>query len=790
MEGKQIMQLRRKTGLFLQECPPWSLRFFLVILGLFISFESQAFLFKDPELSTEESSQIIKILETFSNGCSLTKGPSADAIAVVQGLTSAIRSAMENPACKSLGGTMTSLDSSILQAHSLIPQVNDSYISELELQVNSLQKQKEEIETLLTQTTDSDEILSLRSDLYSVRIELAGAVSAARDSALNDQQIRRAQALRLLLSSSNQAINQILMNESCWVGQPSLLQQVAGVGSTLGASAALTTASSQKAVLLSAGLGILSTVVDFFDRLAKAKKLAQFDLALGSTALTCAMEKMNDVYCSAQDTLAAIGKVGQKLHDPKADPVWQGVGFLEKEIPTLLGWLQKIKSGGSAGTIDDSERQAAIELQEVNLTNSEKLFEGFLRHFKLRYDQTHDPETKFSIIRDMITAVGNRLCYDSYGAIMSSNPICKSPIPVDFAPFHLLGLSPKNYQDLLKINPNFKFQSLSLSLLSEIGIDGNLITLSSVREQFGKWYRLAREKFDIEKRLAVGQDLVLIFDEAYKKEYQVANPVTAQSSLEALITFLKLKRLQDQPVAQMDLRDQVVSVLIKVLNEIEMVRGKETTPERAKEVIFEIAQLKIGTSFLGDRLERLIRTDLEKLVHDSDELDDTTRLPILAANDVITELRRYYQVSSLQEMEEAAANAQLIMIKTVDPFIRLFATPIIRSFNEFDSIKKNVGGETGKRAMALKTKLCFYFLGSHRKRDFIMKGCEGLMAESVLGISTPVFGPHLFQMDLDKRACLYRQFIMKNRILERRRSHPKIQHPEFYQLLKSLQSGA
>ena len=160
---------------------------------------------------------------------------------------------------------------------------------------------------------------------------------------------------------------------------------MAGVGSTLGASAALTTVSSERAVLLSAGLGILSTVVDFFERLSIAKKLAQFDLALGSTAITCAMEKMNDVYCSAQDTLNAIKQVGASYYDSKKDPVWQGVGILEKEIPVLLAWLQKVKSGGSAGTIEDAEKQANIELREVNLINSQRIFEGYYRDAKLRY---------------------------------------------------------------------------------------------------------------------------------------------------------------------------------------------------------------------------------------------------------------------------------------------------------------------------------------------------------------------------------------------------------------------
>ena len=105
----------------------------LVLLVLFGSSSAWAFfnLGQDSELSNDESTQIIKLLETFSNGCSLTKGVSADAISVVRGLASAVRSAENDPRCKSLSGLVTSLDSTTLQAQSLIPQVNDSYVNEI-----------------------------------------------------------------------------------------------------------------------------------------------------------------------------------------------------------------------------------------------------------------------------------------------------------------------------------------------------------------------------------------------------------------------------------------------------------------------------------------------------------------------------------------------------------------------------------------------------------------------------------------------------------------------------------
>lgn len=532
-----------------------------LVMGLILLVSSapstaQAFGFKDPELSTEESSQIIKLLDTFSNGCTLTRGPSADAISIVQGLASTIRAALDNPACKSLAGVATSLDSSTAQAQSLIPRVNDSYVNDLEQQVNSLEKQKQEITILLTQTTDPAEISALRTQLYSIRIELAGTLSAAQGSALNDQQTRRSQALRLLLSSTNQAVNQVLANESCWVGQPGVLQQVAGVGTILSASAAMMTPASQTAVLLTSGMSILSTLVDFFERLSTAKKIAQFDLALGSTALTCAMEKMNDVYCSAQDTLNAIKKVGPKLHDPNEDPVWKGLGLLEKEVPTLIAWLQKIKSGGGANTSEDAEKKADLELREVKLNNSKVLFEGYSSDTQLRYDQTVDPEQKFSLIRDMIMSYVFRVCVSSMTGIDLSNPIC-TVRAFDFATYYLIGLDSADYQALLNKYSTIKFSSIDLAILRSAGITKE-INLRTSNERFASLYLQAKEKFDIEKRLSLGQDLTLIFDEALKRNYRIANPVTAQSALEQLIKFLTStgKRQNEDP--QASLREQLL----------------------------------------------------------------------------------------------------------------------------------------------------------------------------------------------------------------------------------------
>jgi hypothetical protein len=757
----------------------------LVLLVLFGSSSAWAFfnLGQDTELSNDESTQIIKLLETFSNGCSLTKGVSADAISVVRGLASAVRSAENDPRCKSLSGLVTSLDSTTLQAQSLIPQVNDSYVNEIEIQLSSLQRKKEEITTLLTQTTDPTEISELRSELYRVRIEIAGTMSEAKDTAVNDQQIRKAQALRLLLGSTQQAVNQIIANESCWVGQPSLLQQVAGVGSTLGASAALTTVSSERAVLLSAGLGILSTVVDFFERLSKAKKLAQFDLALGSTAITCAMEKMNDVYCSAQDTLNAVKQVGANYYDSKKDPVWQGVGLLEKEIPVLLAWLQKVKSGGSAGTIEDAEKQANIELREVNLINSQRIFEGYYRDAKLRYDI----DRRFEIVINLSLVSFYRLCASngSNGGPNMENPLCSGDY--QYIPYQLIGLTKTQQLAVQNMFQNISFSSITVDTLVAAGIkEAPSITLDTVRVQFQKLFDRKREEFDIEKRLTLGQDLTLIFDEAMKKNYALANPVTAESALENLMTFLKPREDREQDDLQLDLRQQVMRSVEMILNQIRLVSKKQTTNQQAKEVIFNVADLKFGTSFLGDRLERLVRTDLERLVRDPAQVDDVTRLPLLAANDVISELRKYYQASSLQEMQESSTNAQLIMVRTIDPFIRLFANAMVRVFNDFDNIQRRVGGEGATQALALKTKLCFYFLGATRTQKFFLDECEGLTAKSVLGIQTVPFSKTMFSAPLESRACLYRNFIMKNRIYEKRRSSNLVLDPSFQKMIQQF----
>lgn len=755
-----------------------------VTYPVFAGTAQAGFGFGDPKLSEEESSQITKLLDTFSKGCTLTNGPSADAIFIVQGLSATIKASLSSPACASLAGVVTSLDGSALQAQSLIPKVNDSYVEDLEQQVNALEKQKQEITTLLTQATDPAEVAALRTQLYSVRIELAGAMSSAHDSALNDQQTRRSQALRLLLSSTNQAVNQVLANESCWVGQPGVLQQVAGAGTMLSANAALMTPASQTAVLLTSGMSILSTLVDFLERLSVAKKVAQFDMALGSTALTCALEKMNDVYCSAQDTLNAIKKVGPKIHDPNEDPVWRGLSFLEKEIPVLLGWLQKIKSGGGANTIEDAFKKSEIELSEVKLGNSKTIFQGYLRDYQLRYDQSVDPEQKFAIVRNMIRSFVLNVCGSVANGVDSLNPICQTRISIPYMPYFLLGLTSAQYQNLIQKYSNLDFSGIDMSLLQSVGIN-NDYSLERTRVQYNNLHQLAQEQFDIQKKLALGQDLTLIFDEALKRNYRISNPVTAQSALESLIKSLNASSL-DPRDPQKGLREQVLNSLNEILRQIISVSQKETTPEQAKDEIYKVADLKIGTSFLGDRLERIIRTDLEQLIYDSDNIDDTTRLPFLAANDAVKELRRFYQVSSLQELQESASNAQLIMNKTIDPFIKLFANPMQKAFDEFDNIARRVGGDGAAHAIALKTKMCFYFLGAMRPQDFFIKECEGLVGKSVLGLETPPFKRALFQEPMQNRACLYRNFIMKNRIRERQTQAKK--YPQFTKLLLNLNS--
>ena len=356
-----------------------------------------------------------------------------------------------------------------------------------------------------------------------------------------------------------------------------------------------------------------------------------------------------------------------------------------------------------------------------------------------------------------------------------------------FIPYHLIGLTKTQQLAVQSKYQNISFSSITVDTLLAAGIEeAPSITIDTVRVQFQKLFDRKREEFDIEKRLTLGQDLTLIFDEAMKKNYALANPVTAESSLENLMTFLKPREGRETDDLQLDLREQVMKSVEIILNQIRLVSKKQTTNQQAKEVIFIAADLKFGTSFLGDRLERLVRTDLERLVRDPAQVDDVTRLPLLAANDVISELRKYYQTSSLQEMQESSTNAQLIMVRTIDPFIRLFANAMVRVFNDFDSVQRRVGGEGAAQAVALKTKLCFYFLGATRTQKFFLDECEGLAAKSVLGIQTVPFSKTMFSGPLESRACLYRNFIMKNRIYEKRRSSTLVLHPSFQKMIQQF----
>lgn len=745
--------------------------FFLVLL----SRNSWAGFFNsEPKLNDQESDQVVQLLNSFSNGCTVANGPASDALIVFKNLSTTIKNIVNNPDCQGLSGAVGQLDSVYTQAESLAPFIHNGMLSADQKRIQDLESQKTELTTLISQETDPALMYDLKSQLYNVQINLVSARASGDQNLYEELQIRRAKAAELLVNSTKTITSQLLANQNCWVGQPQLLQQVVGVGAAVGASASLSSGQIGNAVLLGAGAQLVNNIINFFDNLSKNKKINAFNVAVSSTALTCTLEKMNDVFCAAVDGQKALKVWGSQALKPNADPIWSGINVLERDLPISVHWLDKLKTGGTPSSIADAETMNSIRIKEVRLENSYSFVLGVLGSLRPKYENTVGDKAKFNVLKEIASSIVDRHCVEN-SPTASGNPLCEQR-SYDFATFYLLGITDQEYIQLLKNHPNgLRFSQFSYEVALSENFAPSRFKLENIMQQFQIWYDEAEAAVEVEKKITLNDDLETIFhSEALRESGLSPSPRNSYKNILEYLNSLKaLNTSNDAPTnsaAGKKLLEDVINSLQIVIEQIDGVNNEQIKPDDAKTKISDSTRLNIGSSFIKNRIESLVYDQLSYLVRNPSLIPNDLSIQLLAANDYVSELKKYYPGDQgSTEMIQQMSSALSITDFSMDPFLSLFRAPIYNSLLSLQEQEKRFAPGPTNPGRVLRGPLCFYLMGSRSYGQYFdYATCEGLQIETITGLKSEAFSKMLFKKTLEERSCAYRNFLRKARVTERK----------------------
>lgn len=714
-------------------------------------------------LNAKEQTQVQQLLETFGGHCSLTQGPASDAIALVNQLRLTIKGILDDENCAGIAGNLDILNSAYAQAQSLAPYIHGRLADDAQLVLENEAKKKALI-LALSQETDSSIISNLKTSLYEVESELATASANADTNLLRDHMLRRAEAANLLAMTAQSVTESVVNQKACINSKPEVLRDLVTLGSSIASTAAFAIGQVGPAMLLSTGGKALNSILGYFEDLAIRKKLKRFDLSLQPIALGCTLERITEVMCNGLDGIRAIesAKVFQKNDK---DPFWQGVDILQSDLPNLLRWLDKVRVRGDepAGPGDAT---VIIELgqKRKSLENSLVRFNGDKNKLAQTLSRYPNSRDQFKFLRDFAQLPVERFCQVSHsGGSQIGHPLCETVDSFDYQPYFLLGVTPAQYGRLLeKFGVSvYPISNFTFDLLAEI--EAAPPTLSVVIQNFLIWHGEAKRNLEIQEELFLTDDLRVLFSTTlFGKNNGLGR--SAADSLNIVLDFIK--SIETQYLNQNPFPDTYLKLLKQIKESLESLRreiqaieeGRDSDEELkcARDRIIQKLNLVNSSNFIRRRVFEVVRDFLRTIAESPNLLPDNVSIQALASEDFVNDLAKFSSGVGRQTLLDSFNISVGVMRESIEPFIDLFEGPLESSLK---ALKDDPYGKP------LRTKICFYLLGSNSYRKFY-KHCDGVQVETLYGLRSESFSKALFDKPLD-RACIARNLYRKDLLIEK-----------------------
>lgn len=704
----------------------------------------------------DKANQATQLLNYFKSSCSVVNDWTNQALTQTQSMIETLNAIKNDQDCSSAAGSINNLQTIQMQLQQL-------QYSETQKEILALENQEQVLMNALQATSDPATIDSISNELRAVQTQLAGlnGYQSYDDSfqGMNQTQV----VMQAMIANTEQVFKSLTSSQACWNNYPGVLSSVGGLaGSIVGA-----VSSSGYSIIINAAIELFSQVVTYARKWSIQRKINQAASPLASTAFHCALENMSKVWCSAEDAKHAIKLTQNVLTQDSDDALWVGVKIIDRELPLLLKWLKKVRAGTQPMTQADAERQNRAIFRETSVRTIPRTVQGIISQNTDNFATAGDASAKWSIQRQMIKDI-------VIAAANHNTGIFAELIPQSYAYYYLLGLSKEEapFSDSLgDYNPIDSFDPFTY-FTNTLGRPFNP-NIQIIEDQFDEWVRLATIKVQNELNQVLQVSPLEVLDDAI---YNGGRPYpTPRDAIKTIIKFLHENAPQSftfnhHRLIYLD----TIDILNTIGTTIDQVFTEEIKPSDALATISEVSKLNFGTVLIESRVLRSARYTLNDIVISRRSQGDNLASQLLAADDIVEQLRRYHPSgsSSLTSILEGINQAQTISQANLNTFVKQFGTKIKRILKYYDELAQRSGeGDNGPNKRS-KASLCLKLLSLDKwPKKIPFELCQGSQLTH-----TNESGPKSIELTLQalnkpfkEKVCRYRDYLRAAEIFEKYR---------------------
>ena len=719
-----------------------------------------------------------QLLQYFGSSCPSQGIWTATALGFSNSLIDVVTHIQNDPDCQSIGGALQPLGT-------LNVALTNFRDNDDQRQIVGYKRQEEEIRLQLAAAgTDPSLIPILQTQLLTVQQSLA----QVRGYEANNKEIRAGLALQQLVTGTNLLLQQVNANERCIEKHPSVLSGIASLTGSVAAIAMTGGAS----LGVAAGAELLRGIVESARTKRVGRIINGMATSLTATAYQCVLESISNQWCAAQDAYNIVDLKAKSLKQNVAvTPLNEGTRILDRDLPVFLDWLDSLTSGVEASNVEAGTRDGKFIDRKSAVQKAAFQGPADINAVKSTFNQSQgDVQAQWVIERALIT----QLVSDLGG--VSNNPFTESRVAASplgeihdssYAPYYLLGLTHAQAPTSAG-----GFSGTASSILSFSQFDpftqwpasaGTFSpNLTVIRKQVDLWIKAGQEKVAREQKTIYNPDALQIISNA-SIEIRRNSPYKA---LQNLIMFLDRQKPasfsaggQRQLYSDTSKKLKSISCLIEQSVNRNPSRAMQTlftnacppssiSTDEALKQIYELASLDWGTILIKNRMETVVRIALtDLLINGKSGMDLQTASALLAADDIISELKKYSSKTLLQDLLVDISHSQGILQTTLDKFTEEFGRGIAQSIRDYDKQAQRLGVDQDRSDVESAAKLCTHLLSVPVwPTDVPKELCFGRKLKSAFEekYDSPAINRNLIDSPWTKRACVYRDFIRTNDI--------------------------
>ncbi|MCB0308909.1 MAG: hypothetical protein KDD48_06015 [Bdellovibrionales bacterium] len=626
-----------------------------------------------------------------------------------------------------------------------------------------LSAQEQEILLQLSNTDASDTytIDLLHDALRSVQIELATQLSRNESSKKYDQ-ILESTVLADTVIAAEAVLNQALLNQECLLRQPTLLTTIASVTGMVGSAASLTNPA--LSLGLASGTEMLGTFIGYFRNHRVTKQIARANLANIGSAFQCVLESLSNQYCRTKDAIDLIDLKASNAQTVEND-LEVAVRFLDREIPTFVQWLDKVRFGTLPNSKQDANRANEVLFEQTALQAIKRAGIGWIEQNRSYFDTAGSDQEGFYILKRIILglAVPDRSSgQDYYSETLYSGS-------VEFIPYYLMGFTNASQVPKAFGNSLVGFSQFDPYSNEDHRVTIPMPTLDQVKSIFTYWVDDATEQVNRKLNLILQTDPGFVMAEAHDLTSNLSK-LSPENALKRMIEFLKQNSniASNHDGAFTQIYDDTIDILNNILV---LLRSDEIDKRKLVEQVSHEAQLAFGVTFIQNRLELLVRRAIfEKYGQNRNQKNS---LQILAANRFLEAFNSVRGNGNLAMMHSDMQKSLPLTIDTINAFSEVFSKNILKILDYYLQQEQSANKQKDRTLLKAyrhsRAELCYGLLAVPVWPENIpIDRCLGVNLEALIPGSpaSPAISSQMIKGPHENRVCEHRDYFRISKIYQ------------------------